>query len=172
MGRKHSRFHQLLGRYSSRRTSRSPQRNGKRGGTIVAHPIICKVADILSTRELALNVGSEDGIQKNMEFRIIGNAQIEDPDNMNPPEKIEFTKAEVRVTMIGKYSCVAQTFQRSGINIDMDNFAPELPFDREGNITRPKGVNPQWDKNIEIGDIAIQAPKTSAALGRKRSRKA
>ena len=138
----------------------------------MAQLIICKVADILSTRELALNAGSEDGIQKNMEFRIIGTAQIKDPDNVNPPDEIQFTKAEVRVTMIGKYSCVAQTFQRPGINIDMDNFAPDLPFDREGNITRPKGVNPQWGKNIEIGDTAIQTPKTSVVQGRKRSRKA
>lgn len=138
----------------------------------MAHPIICRVADILSSRELALNVGSEYGIKENMEFRIIGSAQIRDPDDVNPSEKIEFTKAVVRVTVIGMYSCVAQTFQRPGININMDNFAPELPFDREGNLARPKGVNPQWDKNIEIGDTAIQVVRTSPAPDRKRSQNA
>lgn len=81
-------------------------------------PIAGKVAQLLSFRELVLNVGSEAGVKVGMKFKILNprGLDIRDPDNPSTVlGSVEVIKVVVRVTQVYERLCVAETFRRTTV---------------------------------------------------------
>lgn len=79
-------------------------------------PITGKVAAILSPRELAINRGSDDGVQKGMKFAVLDASvrEIRDPDTDEVLGSLKREKVRVEVIEVEEKFSVAHTFERSG----------------------------------------------------------
>ena len=78
-----------------------------------------KVARILNSREVALNIGEKNGVEPEMLFDILDpNAQdIEDPDTHEVIGSIYRPKVRVRITTVEERISVASTFKSKRTNI-------------------------------------------------------
>lgn len=82
-------------------------------------PIRGKIARILNTREVAINVGEEHGVERGMLFDILSpkGLGIRDPDTGEELGSVELAKARVKVARVyGKIS-VARTFRTTRVNV-------------------------------------------------------
>jgi hypothetical protein len=82
-------------------------------------PIRGRVAKVLNTRELALNIGSTSGVKVGMLFDILdpNGYDIRDPDTMEILGSIERPKVRVKVIQVLEQLSVASTFKAEKINI-------------------------------------------------------
>lgn len=82
------------------------------------HPIRGKVARILNTRELALNIGTRDGVQVGMLFDVLDakGEDICDPDTGEVLGSLRRPKVRVRVDMVDQRLSVASTFRWKNVN--------------------------------------------------------
>ena len=78
-----------------------------------------KVARILNSREVALNVGASDGVEDGMQFDILASElhDIRDPDTDEVIGSVSRPKVRVRVGITEDRFCVAHTFRRRRVNI-------------------------------------------------------
>ena len=115
-------------------------------------PRQCQIMDILSRKEVALNVGASHGITLGTKFQIQGRTRI--TLSTNPPqfEDIIFTKAEVMITYVGQNISVARTFRPPLAGINTDGFAPDLQLDERITTT----TNPNWTLVVSKGDPAVE----------------
>ena len=106
-------------------------------------PIHGKVARVLTTREVALNRGSTDGVRSGMVFKILTpkGSEIEDPDTGEVIGSVELEKARVRVTSVQDRVSVASTFRTYRVNVGGSGIALS-GFSRM--FTPPK-----WETRIE-----------------------
>lgn len=79
----------------------------------MTEPIRGKVAQVLSSRDIALNLGSANGVVVGMEFDVIDQAEIKDPDTEELLGFIELSKARVRVTDVQEKLAVATTYRET-----------------------------------------------------------
>ena len=81
-------------------------------------PIRGKVARVLNSREIALNVGSNDGVELEMCFNImdIKLEDIRDPDTKQLLGSIERPKVQVKVTHVQEKLSLASTFRTTRVN--------------------------------------------------------
>ena len=121
-------------------------------------PIIGEVVDILSETELAINIGIDKGADLNMRFRIAGIYQIRDPASNQVIEQVNFTKATVEISYLGRNASVARTIPTIGMKLDIPTRTTKLPLGRENYDPDSGTVNEGWSKNIKIGDPAVQVP--------------
>lgn len=63
-------------------------------------PIRGKVAQILSSTELVMNVGSADGVTVGMPFNVVRITEIKDPDTSKVLGKVERPKISLKVTEV------------------------------------------------------------------------
>jgi len=72
-----------------------------------------KVASVLNERELVLNVGSEEGVEVGMRFKILyaGGIEITDPDTDEPLGNVEWPKTEVKIVSVQPHMAVGRTFR-------------------------------------------------------------
>ena len=107
-------------------------------------PIHGKVARVLTTREVALNRGSTDGVRSGMVFKILTpkGSKIEDPDTGEVIGSVELEKARVRVTSVQDRVSVASTFRTHRVNVGGSGIALSGISDRM--FTPPK-----WETRIE-----------------------
>ena len=103
-------------------------------------PIHGKVARVLTTREVALNRGSTDGVRSGMVFKILTpkGAEIEDPDTGEVIGSVELEKARVRVTSVQDRVSVASTFRTHRVNVGGSGIAINRMF-----------TPPKWETRIE-----------------------
>ena len=82
-------------------------------------PIRGKVAQILNTRELAINMGSEDGVTLDMYFDVMNpkGTDIEDPDTGEILGSIERSKVRVKISRVETRLSIASTYKSRKINI-------------------------------------------------------
>ena len=82
-------------------------------------PIRGKVAQILNTRELVINLGSEDGIAPGMYFDVMDpkGIDIEDPDTEEVLGSIERPKVRVKISRVETRLSMASTYRSKKINI-------------------------------------------------------
>ena len=82
-------------------------------------PIRGKVARILNTRELVINLGSEDGITLGMYFDVMDpkGTDIEDPDTREVLGSIERPKVRVKVSRVETRLSMASTYRSKKVNI-------------------------------------------------------
>ena len=103
-------------------------------------PIHGKVARVLTTREVALNRGSTDGVRSGMVFKILTpkGSEIEDPDTGEVIGSVELEKARVRVTSVQDRVSVASTFRTHRVNVGGSGIAINRMF-----------TPPKWETRIE-----------------------
>ena len=78
-----------------------------------------KVARILNSREIALNLGSDDGVAVGMCFDIMDSKSedIKDPDTGQILGSIERPKVRVKVTLVQEKLSLATTYKTRRINV-------------------------------------------------------
>lgn len=86
---------------------------------IQTEPIVGKVARILNSREVALNVGSEDGVEPNMLFDIMSlkGYDIQDPDTGEVLGSVQRPKIRVKIVQVHERLSVASTYKTRRINV-------------------------------------------------------
>ena len=78
-----------------------------------------KVARVLNSREIALNIGSEHGVRKGMLFDVIDpkSEDIVDPDTGDIIGSLDRPKVRVRVVSVQNRLSVASTYKKERVNI-------------------------------------------------------
>lgn len=82
-------------------------------------PIRGKVARILSSRELALNIGAKEGVQVGMIFEVLDprTEDVKDPDTGEVLGSIRRPKIEVKVGRVDERVSLASTFHGTEVNL-------------------------------------------------------
>ena len=78
-----------------------------------------KVAQVLNSRELALNIGSEHGVRVGMLFDVIDpkGEDIRDPDTGEVIGSLERAKVRVRIRTVQDKLSVASTYKKERVNV-------------------------------------------------------
>ncbi len=78
-----------------------------------------KVAQILNSRELVLNVGADAGVTLGMSFDVLDTKgeEIEDPDTGEVLGSLRRSKVRVEVSRVEDRMSVARTYRKSRINV-------------------------------------------------------
>ena len=110
--------------------------------TVQIRQIRGKVAQIINSREVALNVGSDHGVELNMLFDILTQKgfDIRDPDTDEILGSLERPKARVKVVMVRPKLCVASTYKTRRVNVG----GVGIGFGRSGLFEPPK-----WETRTE-----------------------
>jgi hypothetical protein len=82
-------------------------------------PIRGKVARILNSRELAMNVGSRDGVVAGMHFDVLDpkGEDIKDPDTGEVLGSLQRPKVRVQVVNVEERLSIASTYRKREINV-------------------------------------------------------
>lgn len=133
-----------------------------------AEPIRGKVADVLTTREVAINRGTRDGVDVGMIFRILSTTgtEITDPDTEEVLGSVELTKVKVKVTIVQERMAVASTYKRrrineggKGIGIDYRLFEPPKWVTRTETLHTDEATREELaehDAFVSRGDPVVQ----------------
>lgn len=136
-----------------------------------------KVARILNSREVALNVGAKNGVADGMQFDILAPElhNITDPDTNEVIGSVNRPKVRVRVGITEDRFCVARTFRRWRVNIGGEGFdigmvAADL-FKAPKWVTKSETLKTSestWenlseeDSFVKTGDPVVQVPESMA----------
>lgn len=147
-------------------------------------PVRGKVARVLSEREVAINRGSNDGVELGMRFNILNSSEtqeIKDPDTGETLGHVERVKIPVRVTSVNDKLAVAETFRFRRVNVGgkglgLGVFIPpkwrnryEKIRENDGKQDKTKG-NVGLSKPVSIGDPVVQIIEPGAASARESAR--
>ena len=136
--------------------------------TSQVEPIRGKVARVLNAREVALNRGSEDGVEVGMVFKILSakGSDIKDPDTGESIGSVDIEKTSVKVTTVQERVSVASTFRTRKVNVGgglglINNalFAPPRWEDRVENLKTKESAFEdlnEEDSLIKTGDQVVQ----------------
>lgn len=85
----------------------------------MSEPIRGKVARILNSRELAINVGSKAGVKVGMYFDVLDpkGEDIRDPDTKEILGSLNRPKVRVQVIRVDELMSVASTFKKKEVNV-------------------------------------------------------
>ena len=137
----------------------------------MTQPIRGKVARILNTREIAINVGTAKGVTVGMYFDVMyAPEDISDPDTGEALGSIERPKIRLEITHAQEKFAVATPCRAKQVNIDSSFKYPGLgPFARSlmppSWVTRYEPLNKTaetWDELdekdslVEPGDLVVQ----------------
>lgn len=133
-------------------------------------PIRGKVARVLNTREIAINVGVEDGVTVGMYFEVMDlqYEDIKDPDTDEVLGSIERPKVRVKVIHVQEKLSLATTYRKERVNTG-GNFLSLGPFARSlmppnwvtryetlRKIEENRDVLDEEDSYVKIGDPVVQ----------------
>ena len=76
-----------------------------------------KVAAILNPRELAMNIGASAGVERDMIFVLVGEAELKDPDTQEVLGTVRHEKGRVKVVVVKDKFAIARTFDTYEVNI-------------------------------------------------------
>ena len=105
-------------------------------------PIRGKVAKILSSKELVINLGAVHGVYKGMCFNIVETTEIKDPDSSSILGKVERPKILIQTIDVQEKLSVASTLGKSIILKDVGSYASALL--------------PSTSVPVKVGDVVIQ----------------
>lgn len=148
-------------------------------------PIRGKVARVLNTREIAINVGTSQGVTLGMRFDVMDTNEMDitDPDTGKVLGSLERPKVRVEIIHVQEDLSVAQTPETkvnlggTGISA-MDTFGPFARSLMPPNwVTRyetlkktetnPKEELDEEDSRVKIGDPIVQVLEPGAAAGNR-----
>jgi hypothetical protein len=119
----------------------------------MVEPIKGKVAQILSEYELALNIGSDNGVEKGMRFAIHSSPiAIFDPDTKEEMGQITLEMEHVEVYEVQKRFSLARTFSFTGISVPY----PSLFTQSQKKLSVDRGDLVKYEATIKVGSIAVQ----------------
>ena len=138
--------------------------------TTQVKPIRGRIAQILNSREVALNVGSNKGVEIGMLFDIVtlGGYEITDPDTDEILGSLDKPKVRVRVVSVQDRLSVATTYRKMRENIGgagsfIEAYSRMLaPPKRVVEYETLKTADPAWqglldeDSYISRGDPVVQ----------------
>ena len=106
----------------------------------LVEPIRGKVARVLSTRIVALNIGVVDGVRIGMIFKILSSkgTEITDPDTGEIIGTVDWEKTSVKVMSVQHKVSVASTFRTHRVNVGGAGIGLS-------NIFQP----PKWENQVE-----------------------
>ena len=106
--------------------------------TTQVEPIRGKVARILNSREVALNIGGEDGVTPGMFFDILvpGVDNITDPDTGEILGSLDIAKTRVKVVRIQDRLSVATTYRKQQVNMGGRGFLARGMFEAPRWVTK------------------------------------
>ena len=109
--------------------------------TVQTEQIRGKIAQIINSREVALNIGSDHGVQLNMLFDILTprGFDIMDPDTGEVLGSVDRPKARVKVIMVRPKLSIASTYKTRRVNVGGTGL-----LGRSGLFEPPK-----WETRIE-----------------------
>jgi len=95
-------------------------------------PIRGKVAQILNSRELVINVGERNGVVAGMYFDILDpkGEDVKDPDTEEVLGSVARPKVRVKITKVQERLSIATTFRKEKINIGGQGLDIEFGFTR------------------------------------------
>ena len=118
--------------------------------------ICCKVARILSDRELVINAGSSQGVREEMMFNVMGVVDIKDPDSLDFLESILVSKVSVKVSIVGEKVSVARTYKQTQSNLARAMLHSEFFSQQERIKSDQKTASDDWDRVVRVGDEVVQ----------------
>jgi hypothetical protein len=85
----------------------------------MTEPIRGKVARVLNSREIALNIGSSSGVRIGMYFDVMDpkGENIIDPDTTEILGSIERSKVRVLITKVQEKLSIASTYRKTEVNV-------------------------------------------------------
>lgn len=127
-----------------------------------------KVARLLNARELALNIGSDQGVVQGMRFAVLNprGEDITDPDTGANLGSVEVQKVLIEATRVEPRVCVARTYRTrttkvsGGVLPNVDLFSP--PKYRTTAETLRTTDNPgqaeidESDSFVKVGDPVVE----------------
>lgn len=127
-----------------------------------------KVARILNSREVALNVGASHGVENGMQFDILAPElhDIRDPDTHEVIGSLNRPKVRIQVEITEDRFCVAHTFRRRRVNIGGMGLVGRT-FEPPNWVTRFETLRTSedtWedlaeaDSYVKTGDPVVQVP--------------
>lgn len=132
------------------------------GRDILTDPIKGKVSNIIDSYSVALNIGTNHGVQKGMMFKIVDKTvNVRDPDTGEELGNLVFSKANVRITEVYEKYCLAET-----VGSFIESTMPVFSLSRTVRKTLPLDPRTRKDheETVKVGDEVIQVieePKTS-----------
>ena len=128
-----------------------------------------KVASIITTRELVINVGQSHGVTENMRFDIFSRDEyeIKDPDTKEIIGHVNIPKVRVEVITVQEKLSIARTYKKRMVNIgggglgdlSFKAFEPEEWVERVETLnvrTHLYGSLSDDEKLVYVGDIAVE----------------
>ena len=90
----------------------------------MTNPIRGKVARVLNSREIAINVGAEKGVDVGMHFDVLDPKyeNITDPDTHELLGSIEHPKVRVQIIRVQEKLSIASTYRKKRINVGGNSF--------------------------------------------------
>lgn len=110
----------------------------------MTEPIRGKVAQVLNSREIAINIGSAGGVTVGMYFDVLEPEEVMDPDSGVVLGSIERSKVRVRVSHVQEKISVATTFRKKRVNVGGAVAFP-VAFDSVSQLLLP----PKWITKYE-----------------------
>ena len=127
-------------------------------------PITGKIAKILNSREVALNVGREQGIKVGMLFDVLDPAgfEVRDPDTGEPLGSVASPKVRVRIVRAQERLSVAATCKAKRVSNWRDLFEPPILEKRYETLKTERSFErdikdlDEADSYVSTGDPVVQ----------------
>ena len=137
----------------------------------MTEPIRGKVARVLSTREIALNIGTAEGVTVGMHFDVMGvREDITDPDTGEKLGSLERPKVRVRVIYTQEKFSVASTYQMNLGPVARSLMPPNWVTKYE-TLKKTAGTIDNLDAEngpIKVGEPVVQVIETNRVNRKKR----
>jgi len=140
----------------------------------MSDPIEGKVAQIVSEREVALNIGTDQGVKPGMKFAILAKSPLPilDPDSGRELGSVDRAKVKVKASRVEDKWCIAETYEV--YEIETGGYGPD--FWSVSQMFQPRRVEkrfltlrlkdatgppplPPEESFVEIGDRVIELPE-------------
>lgn len=117
-------------------------------------PIEGKITNIIDDMTVAINRGSNHGVEKGMKFTVGGQEiKIQDPDTNEELGSLTYIKVRIEVTKVYEKFSLARSYETV--------YQSPLPFpsyftSRVVTKKLPLETIPEFEKNVQIGDTVVQ----------------
>ena len=144
--------------------------------TAQSKPIRGKIAKVINSREVALNIGAAHGVESGMLFEILddGGSEVRDPDTGELLGLAERSKIKVLITRTYDKFAVAHTYRRKEVNVGgRGALLGEYPkweihyetLKSQGGFERAVEDLDEKGSRVAIGDPAVQVVVPERQVG-------